>query len=634
MSRKIYSSKVDLEIIKNMAINEAAYFYKEPDFGLTLQSIEEVFVSIVPHNRDVLERIYRDNSYHSKAQVSGIVFRKKVSCSFVNDSCKSKKKLEETKIGYFLIIEIEGYVVIIKRNVNRDTTFLASLLKIDRKLLSEVLVESDAKFQHLQMSTLSAVSNAIRNRAYDAYDLGSSMPMMIAKDNVVNNARFKNSKEYYSVCTNTSRLGKYGAKKKLNNVIDWCEIVINKLNTSPVDNLLNRFAQPVIWENEWEKLSPEYLMINWFAVEDYLIEKNGDLHIYCQEEGEKPTVDITDHAKNTSFLHKGLNISKINGKTDSKGMLIKKECTLYNSLVLIQKESSIALRATNRLKKLCYDSDGKTKSLISLVSELGAFTVSFTDSDLIYTRGCLYRQNNFREDANIVNSILRDCADLDNVTSEKGSGYICTSTVYDNMCEFGVVENILFSSATSLLCDDLGDEWADHIAINSKEVSLSFIHSKFDKGGKDKLSATAFEEVIGQALKNIGNMNATNLELTKKKETLSREPYLKMISGYTAKTGSTKKTADWIKTNTTKVRPRPHETSGDIARFFKEYEIVKNHPNRTMNVCLVVNFLSKKNFSINIAKPTAALKQLVWLLKSFASTCQEAGMKPIIYCCS
>jgi hypothetical protein len=56
-----------------------------------------------------------------------------------------------------------------------------------------------------------------------------------------------------------------------------------------------------------------------------------------------------------------------------------------------------------------------------------------------------------------------------------------------------------------LLCDDLGYEWADFIAVNSvsSPPTVSFYHAKH---GEESLSASAFQDSVGQAIKNLGRM--------------------------------------------------------------------------------------------------------------------------------
>ena len=51
-----------------------------------------------------------------------------------------------------------------------------------------------------------------------------------------------------------------------------------------------------------------------------------------------------------------------------------------------------------------------------------------------------------------------------------------------------------------MICDDLSNEIADFIAVDTRSKRLVFIHAK---AGKSKLSASAFTEVCGQAVKNL-----------------------------------------------------------------------------------------------------------------------------------
>ena len=52
-----------------------------------------------------------------------------------------------------------------------------------------------------------------------------------------------------------------------------------------------------------------------------------------------------------------------------------------------------------------------------------------------------------------------------------------------------------------LICDDLGSEAADFIAVNFKEKKLAYLHVKSGKGRS--ISASAFHDVVAQAMKNL-----------------------------------------------------------------------------------------------------------------------------------
>src|SRR5262249_22263565 len=57
-----------------------------------------------------------------------------------------------------------------------------------------------------------------------------------------------------------------------------------------------------------------------------------------------------------------------------------------------------------------------------------------------------------------------------------------------------------------LVCDDLGTELADFIAVQLDPPRITAIHAKVDKKG-NKLSASAFHDVCGQAIKSLGLLN-------------------------------------------------------------------------------------------------------------------------------
>lgn len=58
-----------------------------------------------------------------------------------------------------------------------------------------------------------------------------------------------------------------------------------------------------------------------------------------------------------------------------------------------------------------------------------------------------------------------------------------------------------------IVYDDLNTEIADFIAISEQKIAL--IHCKYSSS---KLSASAFQDVVGQALKNLSYLSANNVE--------------------------------------------------------------------------------------------------------------------------
>lgn len=154
----------------------------------------------------------------------------------------------------------------------------------------------------------------------------------------------------------------------------------------------------------------------------------------------------------------------------------------------------------------------------------------------------------------------------------------------------------------------MGNECADHIAVCGD--TLSFIHSKAD--GMTALSASKFQVVIGQAIKNIGNLR--NLNVPNKVHAWQNKMY-----------GQTEIQVCRV---------------GDINQFESEYNRISKSPNGIKEVCLAIDFVSKDELKTafdNISQDTPfkqknSVSQMIWLLSAFISACKDADMHCRIFC--
>jgi hypothetical protein len=96
--------------------------------------------------------------------------------------------------------------------------------------------------------------------------------------------------------------------------------------------------------------------------------------------------------------------------------------------------------------------------------------------------------------------IPADC--LKSVSSEKGS-FRTNQKNFSGTSVFGQLESTIARDDDVLICDDLGDEWADFIGLNTKGAPpmITFYHAKH---GKLSLGAGPFHISVSQAEKNLG----------------------------------------------------------------------------------------------------------------------------------
>jgi hypothetical protein len=132
------------------------------------------------------------------------------------------------------------------------------------------------------------------------------------------------------------------------------------------------------------------------------------------------------------------------------------------------------------------------------------FTILFSDLAVVYLDGALYRDASFGDGTHFL-SYLKTDDRLNAATSEKGD-FTALHTAFDSDSIFGVVADHIAARDEILICDDLGDEWADFIGINasSQPKTISFYHAKHDGL---TLGASALHVVVSQAIKNLGRIN-------------------------------------------------------------------------------------------------------------------------------
>jgi hypothetical protein len=165
-----------------------------------------------------------------------------------------------------------------------------------------------------------------------------------------------------------------------------------------------------------------------------------------------------------------------------------------------------------------------------------------------------------------------------------------------------------------IVCDDLEDEIADFICLDTNTNKIVMIHAK---AGKSKLSASAFQEVCSQATKNLDYLIPF----------FSREPELNIKKWGKKWSISTVGTADRIiKGNCT------------AKSFWNKYKEIISNPQSTREVWLFVGNLfeiNKLQAELNkndIEKVAPEAVQLIYLLRSTWSSVSSVNAALKIYC--
>lgn len=159
------------------------------------------------------------------------------------------------------------------------------------------------------------------------------------------------------------------------------------------------------------------------------------------------------------------------------------------------------------------------------------------------------------------------------------------------------------------MCDDLGDEWADYIEFETSSPKIRLMHCKF---GKRSTSASQLQEVVAQAIKNIGRVSYNGADLERKLENW-RSPY--------------------ANSRITRIRTAHAESELRINAM----RMIES-PFYEREIAIVTPFLSKSELVKAFQDVSSGVlvshhvPQLIWLLSGFVSACKEAAVKPTIFC--
>ena len=592
-----------------LTLNENAYIYrKTKQIDYKNHRISDLFTSISSKKlkgRYLLREVNRKFDFDGEeVKLSCCIFRYPLKPSILSEHVEG---WEEIKIGYIFLVELKDYVVIAKKNVGAITKHLKELELLDYSLLSSLFVDDDTKFEKLQMSNLNASDSAMRNKTVESLDLKSNMSTNGVNSYSLNNIRLKNSDGAVTIALSSSRINKFGDRKVITAFIEWCISTVYTIDSFvPKQNFLNAFATPVDYETHRHLLEPISILFNFSNIyEDF--DRSLIAGFYYESKIDDEV--ITREIDLISELSKLERLSSISIDKNDRYSVRSPHVT---DLIVSMNRSSITVKSQKLKKIFIRFANGEDQNLLDYINGKQAYQINFEDAEVTYSKRKLFKDNRLLGSIESFLDVFKPVPELAKSNSEKGV-FTADHKKFDSDSVFGIVEDEIICGYPYVVCDDLGKEWADHIALKSDKVV--FVHSK---SKSSKFSASDFQDVVGQALKNIGVMLPLPYMLESKENVWS--------SFY-----KNDKVITQIK------RIRTGQSVKDFSDFFSS---VSKTINLEREIFLVVDFLSKKQLTDNLEKLKNSKNfarrnetiQMLWLLNQLIGTCIDQNVKVQIYC--
>lgn len=598
-------------ILDHIILNENAYFYKKEnaDNFFSTAHINEIFVAASEDKKGN----YLLNMRKQARTVSGqniqfsiCVFKLETLPSFVDEEISPNWR--EQKLAYLLIVDFKDYVFISRKNISGiDKLLYDGLTIIDYTILNTLFVDGDTYFEKFALNNTSVAQDSIRGKTIEAIDLKKSFSPYGAGKYVLSSVRVNNDDEKTSIAFNTSRITKFGEKKYLDALFIWAHGVIEKIrNHIQANSFLDVFATPIEYEAHRDTLVPISFLFNLRKFHEDV--ESGRL-LNCELRLSDDSIRQVPFQKILSALQSVFDVEAVVNGADTT---YKLKTSLADDIELSLNKKSITIHSEKASKLVLTFDNGNETSLNGYFNYYNDFIINFEDLSLVYTSRKLFKDSKLISYIDSFIEAFNGRTELNAVTSEKGT-FTNASTAFTANSIFNFVESRVIHDADFAFLDDLGNEWADFIKL--KASTLTFIHAKF---GDSQFSASSFHDVVGQALKNIGNMTPSNEQLD-------------------TKTAHWTGTFNIAGTNTAIERLR---VGANVATSIATYKRVLLNPNLKREIVLAINFISRAQLRDRLNKLRAGTPfaeknqviQILWLLSSLINSCQESGIGVHIIC--
>lgn len=585
----------------NLMLDSNSYFYKI-DRQLSIIEITQIAGKVSSDKIDGFEceiKGQKKRIYEREIRYSLFVFQLTKEPTFLVSS-----SLKETKFGYLLMVEYDGYLIVNSKYATGLRRALESVVEqIEYEKLSGFLLTDTTIFKRfsLKNTNISSYNSSIRKRTVEANNLADSFTPLSASKQLVRSLKIRNEDERdYSISLGTSRVAVPGKKVMFTEFCIWAIDIVEKLKAYlPSNNYMQSFALPVD-KIKLDNLVPATIMIDFSSVIDYI--NKCDCITYSKDPLKPKTLDKDIIAK----IFKEDNCQAFELSADPNNQKLYLVDNPYINDFYVKKNKKSIKVVSKKLQDLQFHVGKESIRFFDAINDSRQILINFSDIEYAYTQDELFYDHQLEKATQSFLSIFHPYPELKETISEKGS-FSEESEEFEENTLFSFIENT-FDVDDYLICDDLGHEVADYISVTENET-INFYHAKSDH--KKKLSASAFHVVVSQALKNLGNIvNVEKMDL-ENKEVIWGKNY-----------SNTK-----ISRVTTKI------DGGDASKAIEMLKATSFASSSTKRVWLVVDFISKSELIEQLKnRPNKRTVQIIWLLSSFVNDCREVGVQPRIAC--
>jgi hypothetical protein len=605
-------------MIEHLSVSRAAYFYRRKK-RISNAAIESLFRTLRSEANTPSKNLFRANHVVlGLSAYSAICFSFERPPAFLDDEAG----VVERVFGFLLIVEKGDLVGLLKSGLDPPLSFKSDYLdNIGTERVERAIARHDAVFEKLRLRNMSTSKLALRSKALEARDLENAIATTSASRFVPQGYSVRRPDGTYSATPSTGRISIRADRAGYEEIVRWTGEMMDLLaaDGGQASSFIRNFARPVELSAIPSDVKPTYIAIDVPSLANLLFEQGGGAIRFVREDQGNfiemrkieidPILEDLDRTfpvrpeQTQNYIVDPDNQARI-GSVKAGKTRIALPGFMPASIANIFVEDASLLVGT----------DPNRRSLARYLDREDLFTVLFSDFALAYIDGSLYRDDALLGGGATFLRHLQPSPWLVHAASEKGT-FTDGQVAFGDTSIFRAIVDHIADDADVLLCDDLGDEWADFIGVSTitRPAMVSFYHAKH---GQRSLSASAFHDSVGQAIKNLGRMVLPSDAMA-----------AKYASWETPYQGAGAVTAI----------PRMIR-GGRRAEIEHKIQETRSAPDLLKRVFIVTSSLSRAQveavFTVAAAgqAPPAHFVQLYWLLMSYFSACAEIGTIGYVVC--
>lgn len=531
---------------------------------------------------------------------------------FLEDSA-----VHETICGFILLVEYRSHVAIFKSRLELPSEFVRTYLqRVSADRVDSAVARQGAVFEKIRLRNMSVSRFAMRNKTFEADDLRDVVGTAGSNRYAPQTYSVRSDTGHFSTTPNTGRIAQRSDRVDYESLVDYAKLVIDDLadGAAVPAAFIRNFARPISLESLDDNTRPVIFAVDVAGIGEAIHDRR-DIRLVRDVGGHHVALSNVEVDAILSDLATAFEV-----QGDEKLLDLLRAGERVGAIAL--NKSRIALRYLQL--PLCAEvevescdhplgQDPDRMTIRRYLDRTDSFIVLFDQLNLAYIHGTLFRDDAIVGGGATFLRYLRPEALLVPVTSETGA-FTVPQTTFDADSTFGVVIARVAEGDDILICDDLGDEWADFIGVNNGRTPprITFYHAKH---GPLSLGASPFHVSVSQAMKNLRRMNLAADEIDQKM-------------------------AGWQTTynNGGVATSIPRIIRGDAATLQDEIARARIAPDTTRRVFIVTSSLSRQAVENALAAitggeaPDPYFVQLYWLLSSFFSACTDMNANGYVSC--